>query len=208
MKKIIFTIIVTITTFCYSQNNFKDLKGSKFKATGSFQFIESSYFDYVINSNNVKDSLYTKINQDNTVEGLLTQKFNDFFEANKEKVLNKISLYSKITIQYNQENYCLIKYRTIQNISISKTQIYVCKKENNIWKEYLNKNKIIEKIKLVLLLKENAFAQFEITEDNLKYPEINKLKSFAKDADGVLNLYKLANLIEKNQIVLSKYLDE
>ncbi|WP_017498219.1 hypothetical protein [Flavobacterium sp. WG21] len=129
-------------------------------------------------------------------------------EANKEKIINKISLLSKITIQYNQETFCFIKFKTIEDNSISKTQIYVCKKEDNTWKEHLEINKIISKIKLVLLLKENAFSQFEITDDDLSYPEINKLKAFSKDENGVLNISKLANVIEQNKASLSKYLDQ
>ncbi|GAA3769959.1 hypothetical protein [Flavobacterium ginsengiterrae] len=207
MKKIIFALTILLTSFSYSQNNFKDLKESKIKATGSFQFIESYYYDYVANSNNVKDSLYTKIDQSNNAEGSLTLKLNNLLEVNKEMVLNKISLFSKINIEYNQNTFCFIKFKTIENNIISKAQIYVCKKENNTWKEYLETNKIIEKIKLVLLLKENAFLQFEIKENNPKYPEINNLKSQVTDSDGILNIYKLANVIEKNKSTLSKYLD-
>ena len=45
-------------------------------------------------------------------------------------------------------------------------------------------------------------------DDDPKYPEINKLKPLVRDADGVLNLYKLADLIEQNKASLAKYLDE
>lgn len=207
MRKVIFISAIIFTLVGYSQNTFKDLKVIKTNTTGSFQFSESYYYDYVMNSNNVTDSIYTKVNSKNSPEGLLTMKFNDLLAINKENVLNKITLFSKITLEYNQDSYCIIKFKDIENNSISKIQFFVSKKESNIWKEYSQTNKIIEKIKSILFLKENSFSQFEISEDNPNYPEINKLKPLVKDADGVLNIYKLADVVEKNKASLSKYLD-
>jgi hypothetical protein len=208
MKKIIFISALIFTLLGYSQNNFKELKAIKTNAIGSFQFSESYYYDYVMNSNNVTDSIYTKVNSENSPEGLLTIKFNNLLEANKESVLNKIALFSKITLEYNQDTYCFIKFKNIENNAISKTLFFVSKKESNVWKEYSETNKIIEKVKSILFLKENAFSQFEISDNNPKYAEINKLKPLVKDADGVLNIYKLAEVIEKNKVTLSKYLEE
>lgn len=207
MKKIIFIAAIIFTLFGYSQNDYKDLKGIKTNATASFQFSESYYYDYVINSNNVTDSIYTKVKSGNLPEFLLTKKFSTLLEANKETVLNKISLFSKMTLEYNQEYFSIIKFKTIEGNSISKTIFFISKKENDIWEEYTNTNLILENVKLILLLNENAFSQFEISENNPEYPEINKLKPLIKDADGVLNIYKLAEIIEKNKGSLSKYLD-
>jgi hypothetical protein len=207
MKKILFIATIIFTLFGYSQNN-KDLKVIKTNAIASFQFSESYYYDYVVNSNNVTDSIYTKIKSDNLPEALLTKKFSALLEVNKEAVLNKLSLLSKITLEYNQEYFSIIKFKSIEGNSVSKTRFFISKKEKDIWEEYTKTNLIIEKVKLILLLNENVFSQFEISENNPKYPEINKLKPLVKDADGVLNIYKLAEVIEKNKVSLSKYLDE
>ena len=96
MKKILFIATIIFTLFGCSQK-YKDLKVIKTNAIASFQFSESYYYDYVVNSNNVTDSIYTKIKSDNLPEALLTKKFSALLEANKETVLNKLSLLSKIT---------------------------------------------------------------------------------------------------------------
>lgn len=208
MKSIILISFLSLTTLSYSQDIFKDLNGNKTNSTSSFQFSEAYYYDYILNSNNVTDSIYTKIIPINSPEGILTQKFNDKLIINAEKILNKLSLFSKINIEYNQIIFCIIKFKTIEENKISKIQLIVSKKENNIWKEFDGTNQIVEKLKLILYLKEEAFAQFEMSENYMKHPEINNLKPLVKDADGVLNIYKLADIIQKNKTLLSKYLDE
>ncbi|WP_375604870.1 hypothetical protein [Flavobacterium davisii] len=208
MKKIIFIAILNFTLLNYSQNNLRELKGIKTNSIGTFQFSEASYYDYLINSSNVTDSLYVKVDYLNSPEGLLTQKFDNLLSINKDSIVNKISVFSKISLEYNQEIYCFIKFRSIQHKSISKNQIFISKKESNVWKEYIETSKIIEHLKVIFLLKEKAFSQFEIKDNNPKYPEINKLKPLVRDADGTLNLYKLSKIIEENKSTLSKYLDE
>ena len=208
MKSIILISFLSLITLSYSQDIFKDLNGNKTNSTSSFQFSEAYYYDYILNSNNVTDSIYTKIIPINSPEGILTQKFNDKLIINAEKILNKLSLFSKINIEYNQIIFCIIKFKTIEENKISKIQLIVSKKENNIWKEFNGTNQIVEKLKLILYLKEEAFAQFEMSENYTKHPEINKLKPLVKDADGVLNIYKLSDIIQKNKTLLYKYLDE
>ena len=197
-----------LSFYSNSQVNFKDLKVVKTNSISCFQFSESFYYNYIINSKNITDSIYTKINISNSPEGLITKKFEEKLKANIEKITNKISLFSKFTFEYNQNTFCVIKFKFIEDSKPSKIQIFISKKENNIWKIYAENNDIIHKFKSVLFLKENAFAQFEMNEKNDKYLEINKLKPLVKDADGILNIYKLGEIIEKNKASLSKYLDE
>ena len=85
-------------------------------------------------------------------------------------------------------------------------KVAIFKKEGNIWKWLDNSdNKISEAITIILKLQNEAFSQFEVDDDNPKYLEINQLKASVKDADNTLNIFKLADVIEKNSSRLSKY---
>lgn len=208
MKIILFTFIITSPLLGFSQINYENLKGNKINSSASFQFSEAYYYDYVMNSFNGIDSIYTKMYNGNFPETLLTQKYNYLLSTNRDEIQNKISVLSKITVEYNQKKYCFIKFKIVQKEEVSKVSVFVLEKQKETWKENTISNKIIQNIKLVLSLKEDAFSQFEIQENNPEYPEINKLKPLVKDTDGVLNIYKLAEVIEKNKTALAKYLDE
>jgi hypothetical protein len=54
----------------------------------------------------------------------------------------------------------------------------------------------------------NMIFKFYNNRDNPKYPEINKLKPQVKDGAGVLNIEKLAQVLNENKSQLQKYLDE
>ncbi|WP_369049334.1 hypothetical protein [Tenacibaculum sp. UWU-22] len=57
-------------------------------------------------------------------------------------------------------------------------------------------------------LKSIAINQFSNGENDSNYPEVNKLKPLVKDANGVLNVEKLAQVIKENRTTLAKYLDD
>lgn len=63
-------------------------------------------------------------------------------------------------------------------------------------------------IKILYALDLEAFMSFYSSKDMKKHSEINKLKPLVKDANGVLNIEKLAEVIKQNKASLSKYLDE
>ena len=173
---------------------------------GTFQFKESSYYDYKINSQKT-DSVYVEVLNGNLPENLLTKRHSDFLVKmpNQE---NELVLFSRMTINYNLSEYYFIKYALRKNKEIIKRDIVVFSKNEDNWSLSTESNYIIEKISTILKLNNEAFSQFEIMENNGKYLEINKLKSLVKDDDGVLNLSKLADVIEKDKILFSKYLDE
>ncbi|WP_254504106.1 hypothetical protein [Aquimarina spinulae] len=54
----------------------------------------------------------------------------------------------------------------------------------------------------------NVFWKFYIREDDPDYPEINKLKPKVKDNNEILNLTKLAKVIQQNEESLRKYLEQ
>ncbi|WP_159289956.1 hypothetical protein [Tenacibaculum maritimum] len=63
-------------------------------------------------------------------------------------------------------------------------------------------------LKVLIKMNFEVFINFYSNEkNNRNYPEINKLKPFVKDANGVLNIEKLAKVLEENKTLLAKYLD-
>lgn len=206
MKKILLIILI-LPLILKAQNNYTNFKGKKIQAIGTFQFSDANYYDYVLNSNNITDSIYVKKIIENNPESLLTIKHGSLLDKNEEKIINKIYLFSKINIQYNQDSYCVIKFKIFENDKFSDVNFFVLKKDSNIWKEYIQNNSIVKDIQKVLSLKNDAYSQFEISDNDSKFPEINKLKPLVKDADGVLNIHKLAVIIENNKELLSKYFE-
>ncbi len=207
MKYLIKYIVLFFPLIVFSQD-FNNFKGNKIKADASFQFTTAYYYDYQINSSNITDSIYIKVNYEKTPEGLLTQSFSNLFVLNQDSIINQLVVYSKIIISYNQKEWCFIKFKTKEKELLSKNQVFILSKSDSLWNKKDSINEIINSVKTILSLKNNAFLQFEVAEDNPSYPEINKLKPLVKDADGVLNIFKLADVIEKNKSILGKYLDE
>ena len=180
-----------------------EYESNKVNCIGSFQFKKASYYDYQINAQK-SDSIYQKVSEGNKPEDLLTQKYSDFFLKSTPDERKEIILYSRIILEYNLSEYYYIKYALKDRKITHKVAIF--KKEGNIWKWLDNSdNKISEAITIILKLQNEAFSQFEVDDDNPKYLEINQLKASVKDADNTLNIFKLADVIEKNSSRLSKY---
>ena len=191
----------------FSNLTFSQIQGeyesNKVNCIGSFQFKKASYYDYQINAQK-SDSIYQKVSEGNKPEDLLTQKYSDFFLKSTPDERKEIILYSRMTLEYNLSEYYYIKYALKDRKMTHKVAIF--KKEGNIWKWLDNSdNKISEAITIILKLQNEAFSQFEVDDDNPKYLEINQLKASVKDADNTLNIFKLADVIEKNSSRLSKY---
>ena len=191
----------------FSNLTFSQIQGeyesNKVNCIGSFQFKKASYYDYQINAQK-SDSIYQKVSEGNKPEDLLTQKYSDFFLKSTPDERKEIILYSRIILEYNLSEYYYIKYALKDRKMTHKVAVF--KKEGNIWKWLDNSdNKISEAITIILKLQNEAFSQFEVDDDNPKYLEINQLKASVKDADNTLNIFKLADVIEKNSSRLSKY---
>lgn len=115
----------------------------------------------------------------------------------------------KLTYLRNNELISILKY-SIKSSSNNelKTEQFVINKNivslANSIKDDVN-DRLFDVIKRI---NSESLIQFSNRENNPKYPEINKLKPLVKDADGVLDVFKLAEVIEKNKSTLSQYLDE
>ena len=202
IKLLCFMSLSLFSNLSFSQTQ-SEYKSNKVNCVGSFQFKKASYYDYQINAQK-SDSIYQKVSEGNKPEDLLTQKYSDFFLKSSLDERKEIILYSRITLEYNLSEYYYIKYALKDKTMTHKVAIF--KKEGNIW-EWLDNsdNKISEAITIILKLQNEVFSQFEVDNDNPKYLEINELKASVKDADNTLNIFKLADVIEKNSSRLSKY---
>ena len=202
IKLLCFMSLSLLSNLTFSQTQ-GEYESNKVNCIGSFQFKKASYYDYQINAQK-SDSIYQKVSEGNKPEDLLTQKYSDFFLKSTPDERKEIILYSRIILEYNLSEYYYIKYALKDRKKTHKVAIF--KKEGNIW-EWLDNsdNKISEAITIILKLQNEAFSQFEVDDDNPKYLEINQLKASVKDADNTLNIFKLADVIEKNSSRLSKY---
>ena len=202
IKLLCFMSLSLLSNLTFSQIQ-GEYESNKVNCIGSFQFKKASYYDYQINAQK-SDSIYQKVSEGNKPEDLLTQKYSDFFLKSTPDERKEIILYSRIILEYNLSEYYYIKYALKDRKMTHKVAIF--KKEGNIW-EWLDNsdNKISEAITIILKLQNEAFSQFEVDDDNPKYLEINQLKASVKDADNTLNIFKLADVIEKNSSRLSKY---
>ena len=202
IKLLCFMSLSLLSNLTFSQTQGK-YESNKVNCIGSFQFKKASYYDYQINAQK-SDSIYQKVSEGNKPEDLLTQKYSDFFLKSTPDERKEIILYSRMTLEYNLSEYYYIKYALKDRKMTHKVAIF--KKEGNIW-EWLDNsdNKISKAITIILKLQNEAFSQFEVDDDNPKYLEINQLKASVKDADNTLNIFKLADVIEKNSSRLSKY---
>ena len=202
IKLLCFMSLSLLSNLTFSQIQ-GEYESNKVNCIGSFQFKKASYYDYQINAQK-SDSIYQKVSEGNKPEDLLTQKYSDFFLKSTPDERKEIILYSRIILEYNLSEYYYMKYALKDRKITHKVAIF--KKEGNIWKWLDNSdNKISEAITIILKLQNEAFSQFEVDDDNPKYLEINQLKASVKDADNTLNIFKLADVIEKNSSRLSKY---
>ena len=92
-----------------------------------------------------------------------------------------------------------------------KEEFVLCYKENSKNEKLVfisnESNDLSELFKIISKLNNDSFRQFYNKENNKKHPEINSLKLKCKDANGVLNIEKLAKVLEENKTSLAKYFD-
>jgi hypothetical protein len=144
----------------------------------------------------------------------------------KEKGINKLIEYLKITnassegekpkitpihkFEYSKKETKLIfiKYLIKTNNSNEEYLTNVFESVDGTFKQYKeldDSDKLIKDI--ITVSKQEIITEFSNGEDNTEYPEINKLKALIKDANGILDIKKLAQVVKENKSTLSKYLD-
>ena len=205
---LVYIILVLTVTYSFGQNiDYSKFKGKKIKVNQITQINKPFIYDYQVNSSNGLDSLIFNIIPNKTAERILTENKKNLFLKNKEKKNNFLKLKYKLIFENQGYLVSIIKYNEVKDSIISLPKSIVLIKKNNIWKEIDSENAIIIEY-VVRNIGIEAFWQFYNNEDDSRYPEINNLKPLVKDANGVLNIEKLAKVLKENKGALSKYLND
>lgn len=201
---LILSLFISINTFS-QKIDFTKFKGETVIINQQFRLDKSSLFDYETNSKNGKDSIIKKVIPQNSPEQLIVAKHKNIFISENNN--NYLRLIYNISFYQKNSKVIIINYKVFENGLLSKAKSLIIEQTKN---EYKESNDVgLDGLKnLIRTMKLDTFWDFYSSKNNSKTPEINKLKSLVKDADGVLNIYKLAEVIEKNKASLSKYLDE
>lgn len=191
MKNVLILIILLIFEKSASQNKI----GAKIKFINVFEF--TSVYDY------------TKEDNDTLMNSKIIAKLpENLLSPEKEEGKSTMKLLTKLKIVYKNEEHIYIKY-FLKNGDVSNLKIIDITFSNNAFQRNESKNIDLDSVEKILN-SANAKILFEFynRENNNSYPEINKLKPFVKSPNGILEINKLAEVIEKNKVSLSKYLDE
>jgi hypothetical protein len=207
MKKV---YIICLLLFCsftgITQNiDYSKFEGKPVKVNFFVQLDESAVFNYT-------DTLQAKITKkiiDNLPEKSIAENDTIFPKAESDtlKANNFIWLISNVSFNYQGKETVIVRYKTFENGILSQPKTVLSHRVNENWTKFADSYlKSIQSVFQKLSL--NIFFEFYNAENNPSYPDINALKPLVKDADGTLNIFKLATIIEKNRSSLSKYLDE
>lgn len=193
MKNMLLLIIILSSI----KSNSQSIVTTKAKLTNIFEF--SYVHDY---TQREKDTLLSNKNLDKLPEKLI-------FNSLGNDTLSSIKLLTKFEIVNNNKIHNYIKYNIIKQNESPKLEIMDITFKQNKWEKNISEDLICTSVKKILQFADaNIIFEFYNKENNNFYFEINKLKQSVKDENNVVDLHKLAEVIEKNKASLSKYLDE
>ena len=154
------------------------------------------------------DYFYNEISEFNSKD------IEDIIEVikNKEQVDNTRDItffpISKFKCRIRTNDLIFVKYsiQAPKGQKEIKVKVFDLKKGSFFKKNDLNN--LEKKIHYILKTSKSEFInEISNAKNNPNYPEINKLKPLVKDANGVLNIDKLAKVIKDNKSLLFEYLD-
>ena len=139
---------------------------------------------------------------------IITKLPENLLQSEKEVEKSTVKLLTKLKIIYNNEEHIYIKY-SLKKGDASELKIIDITFSNNIFQRSESKNIALDPVKKILnLVNAKILFEFYNREDDNLYSDINKLKLLVKSPNGILEINKLAEVIEKNKAALSKYMDE
>nr|WP_294931180.1 hypothetical protein [uncultured Flavobacterium sp.] len=186
MKNILILVILLISQKSISQNKIE----TKAKFLNVFDLTNA--YDYTKEEN---DTL-----MDSKFIGKLPEKL---LQSEKE---TSIKLLTKIKIVYNNEEHIYIKYYE-KTGNVSDLKIIDILSRNSTFIKNESVNIILDPIKRIMnSVNANILFEFYNKENDISYPEINELKPLVKSSNGILDINKLADVVEKNKNILSKYI--
>lgn len=120
---------------------------------------------------------------------------------------NAIRFIHRLTFDYKNKPVTFFKYKLLKDSILSAPKLLVMEKQaDNSWIIIINSS--FESTKYAIKhITSKGFWQFISNHDDVKYPEINKLKPLVQDSNGILDIEKLGQVIKNNQTALKKYLD-
>jgi hypothetical protein len=202
MRKLIFLICF----LNFLNSNAQKYTNIKAEMTNLFEFV--NVYDYSDSDNKIEISdTNTTINTETIIFQKIKGKINIL--SNKE-IQSLVELMTKFKIIYNNQTHIFIKYKIKEAKDIKENiEVIDIIYDGAIYKENEIKDDVSIAVEKILKYA-NASILFEFysSTDNSNFKDINSLKINVKDADGVLNIYKLAEELEKNKISLAKYLGE
>lgn len=209
MKIKLIIILVFLSHTLFSQLDYEKFTGEKGKITFDKEYSYVNLYDYQINASK-EDSLITKVLSTTIPEGLLTDIYSEELLNNaKDSITFEVVMKSRLLVDINTERICFIKYQTRSNSSTSNDKIFKAIRTENNWAELSNSTLEIQLLEQILLdTSVEMLFQFYNYNDNPEFEDINKLKPEVKDRKGVLNIKKLAEVINTNKDVLQKYLKD
>ncbi|CAA0233867.1 hypothetical protein CVI1001048_90003 [Tenacibaculum maritimum] len=193
MDPILMKLKVNFEPLIYEKNNFKNLTKKNIKVNYIKELTYQKFYEYV-------DSTYNSALKDDLS--------NTFLKKIKQN--NEIKPIFRFEFDYKNERYCIFKYQELIKTEGKRSLTVLFRKEmSNEWS--LEKDPISLKNNVFYKVLSNMnllfYKELMVLKNNPNYPEINKLKPFVKDANGVLNIEKLAKVLEENKTLLAKYLD-
>lgn len=172
-----------------------------------------------INAQNVYNTIQVDVNYDYLIEDFSYCSFYEF-EINSSTVLENESL---INLKNSLENdgYFSEGNPSIQIYSIIEVSWSGVKYNFIYYSKNIDDNKEftfsgfenledpkLETLKSVLKLKNDVFWYFYNNEIDSEFQDLSNARLSVNDQNGILNIEKLAEIIEKNKSTLSQYLDE
>lgn len=128
----------------------------------------------------------------------------ELLKNNPEQMIlanESIRLITRLEIRDDTETYCFIKSLNTMDNTI---HVYCFLAKENQWSVVNQDAPITSAIKLILQVL-TADLLFDFANNNESfYKEINAIKSKAKDERGTLDIFKLAEVVQKNKGVLLK----
>lgn len=204
MKIIILILWLFIFNNINSQIDYSKFKGQNGKIKFLKEYSLSNIYDYGIDAIEKNDSLIKNILNDDYPEALISKKYSpEFLNNTVDSLRFYVKLRTRLIINMDNKVHYLISYSTSIDKNPSVVD-YVSNEAN--WTENTTSS---NELKLLISILKNSTAniifEFYNNKNNQHYPEINKLKALTKNAKGVLNIQKLAQVLRENKAILSKY---
>ncbi|RSC93663.1 hypothetical protein [Tenacibaculum singaporense] len=187
MRMLILCLVLFSSKFVSGQ----DLLGESVEVNYSYLTKDITYCDFyefkILKDTKLEDIFLNELKSDYIDKA--------FFELKPNGRVSYLKIESMFKFRFNKKEVAVICYR--EN-DVKQKKVFISDKSAYLSGVFAEISK----------LSNESFWQFYNSIDDPNFPEINKLKPSLKDANGVLNIEKLAQVLKENKASLAKYLDE